>query len=50
MKALATLADKVPRIVLPPPRLPAVYNRPCQLDVDVPEPAGVRCILPVLAI
>ena len=41
MKALAALADTVPCIVLPPPRSPAVTNRPRQLDADIPEPAGV---------
>ncbi len=41
MKALATLSDRVPDIVLPPPRAPAVNNRPRQLDCDVPAPVGV---------
>ena len=46
MKALATLANTEPCIVLPPPRSPAVNYRPRQLDADVPEPVGV---LPHLA-
>ena len=41
LTALATLADRVPEIVLPPPRAPAVINRPRQLEADVPVPIGV---------
>ena len=41
MKALGALAERVPGIVLPPPRTPAIRNRPRQLEADVPEPEQV---------
>ncbi len=41
MKALAGLAERVPEIVLPPPRTGGLDNRPRQLDTDVPAPVGV---------
>ncbi len=41
MKALAGLADSSPDIVLPPPQVKAVDNRPRQFVTGVPEPTGV---------
>ena len=41
MKALGTLAERVPGIVLPPPKAPAVTGGPRLLDAGVPEPEGV---------
>ena len=41
LKALAALAEGSPEIVLPPPRVAAVENRPRQLTSDVGEPVGV---------
>ena len=41
MKALGALAERVPGIALPPPRAPAIRNRPRQLEADVPEPEQV---------
>ncbi len=41
MKALATLAEGSPEIVLPRPRAAGVDNRPRQLSADVAEPVGV---------
>ncbi len=41
MKALATLSERVPEIVLPPARAPAVDNRPRQLEAGLPEPETV---------
>ena len=41
MKALGALAGRVPGIALPPPRAPAIRNRPRQLEADVPEPEPV---------
>ncbi|MCE2523217.1 MAG: hypothetical protein J4F49_08370 [Rhodobacteraceae bacterium] len=42
MKVLATLSGRVADIVLPPLPVPAVNNRPRQLDSDVPAPVEVR--------
>ena len=41
MKALGALAERVPGIALPPPRTPAIRNRPRQLEADVPAPEPV---------
>ena len=41
MKALGALAERVPDIVLPPPKASAVERRPRLLNTDVPEPEGV---------
>ena len=41
LKALAALAEGSPEIILPPPRVAAVENRPRQLASDVGEPVGV---------
>ena len=41
MKALSTLAERVPVIVLPPPKAPAVKGGPRLLAAGVPEPDGV---------
>ena len=41
MKALAALAERVPDIVLPPPKASAVQRRARLLETDVPEPEGV---------
>ena len=41
MKALGALAERVPDIVLPPPKASAVERRPRLLSTDVPEPEGV---------
>ena len=41
MKALGTLAERVPGIVLPPPKAPVVTGGPRLLDAGVPEPEGV---------
>ena len=41
MKALATLAEGSPDIVLPRPRVVGVDNRPRQLSADLAEPVGV---------
>ena len=41
MKALGELAERVPGIVLPPPKAPAVKAGPRLLDGSVPEPEGV---------
>ena len=41
MKALGALAERVPDIVLPPPKASAVERRPRLLKTDVPEPEGV---------
>ena len=41
MKALGALAERVPDIVLPPPKASAVARRARLLNTDVPEPEGV---------
>ena len=41
LKALTALAGGTPELVLPPPQVAAVNNRPRQLAADVPEPVGV---------
>ena len=41
MKALGALAERVPDIVLPPVKAPAVKAGPRLLDAGVPEPEGV---------
>ena len=41
MKALGALAERVPDIVLPPPKASAPERRPRLLKTDVPEPEGV---------
>ena len=41
MKALARLAERVPEVELPPPRVQAVDHAPRQLAAAVPEPIGV---------
>ena len=41
MKALGALAERVPDIVLPPAKAPAVKAGPRLLDAGVPEPEGV---------
>ena len=41
LKALAQLAQGAPEVVLPPPRVPAVDNRPRLLAAAVPEPMEV---------
>ena len=41
MKALGELAERVPGIVLPPPKAPAVTGGPRLLAAGVPEPEGV---------
>ena len=41
MKALGALTERVPDIVLPPPKASAVDRRPRLLKSDVPEPEGV---------
>ncbi len=41
MKALGALAERVPGIVLPPPKAPAPAAGPRLLEAGVPEPEGV---------
>ncbi len=41
MKALGALAERDSGIALPPPKAPAIGNRPRQLEADVPEPEDV---------